>query len=181
MEFKKIEDKELARLIFIQGQLTEDENRNNYSVDQFNLGWNDWTSFFVLYDNLKVVAFCGVRQFDGGYARIFDRYFVHREYRSKVLKHNEYSLIMLRAQIDNCNIYNNIPFFSIQDLHKRKALKMAVLKFNKVLNTEEKFHVLDGLYNTVPNGTSWPAKVTSWQNIAIQQPHQINLEQKHDG
>ena len=48
MEFKKIEDKELARLIFIQGQLTEDENRNNYSVDQFNLGWNDWTSFYVL-------------------------------------------------------------------------------------------------------------------------------------
>ena len=45
MEFKKIEDKELARLIFIQGQLTEDENINNYSVDQFNLGWNDWTSF----------------------------------------------------------------------------------------------------------------------------------------
>ena len=126
MEFKKIEDKELARLIFIQGQLTEDENINNYSVDQFNLGWNDWTSFFVLYDNLKVVAFCGVRQFDGGYARIFDRYFVFPKYRNNSLAHQKWSSNMIELLVDECIDKGYQPFFSIQTRKKRRAAEVAV-------------------------------------------------------
>lgn len=175
MEFKKIEDKELARLIFIQGQLTEDENRNNYSVDQFNLGWNDWTSFYVLYDNLKVVAFCGVRQFDGGYARIFDRYFVFQKYRNNSLAHQKWSSNMIELLVDECIDKGYQPFFSIQTQKKRRAAEVAVKTFNKYI--KHQFKVLDYVYCTVPTNKEDP---NCWQNIATIAPYKISLEKKDE-
>ena len=74
-----------------------------------------------------------------------------------------------------------IPFFSIQTLKKRKALKVAVKEFNKTLDKDHQFYILDGLYCTV-HGKCLIAgkehKLHSWQNIAIQKPFKIDLKKK---
>jgi hypothetical protein len=62
--------------------LTKDSNKPNYTETEFNIAWNNWLNFYVLYDDKdNVISFCGIRKFDGGYGRIFDRYFCMPEYR----------------------------------------------------------------------------------------------------
>ena len=130
MEFKIVRDKELAKLIFIQGHLTNDENKNNYTVDQFEKAWAKWIGFYVLYDDVHVVAFCGIRKFDNHEARIFDRYFVMQDYRNGSLAHTEWSSTMVETLVNDCIENGYKPFFSIQTAKKRRAIDVAVLKFN---------------------------------------------------
>lgn len=169
MDLKIITDYDEAKQIFTMGQLTDDGNRNNYSVEQFEKSWKKWINFYVLYEGDQVVCFCGIRIFPSGYGRIFDRYFIEPYYRNWGLKHKEYSTLMVERLVQDCVDNNLIPFFSIQDRRKRRALVIAVKKFNKYLKNDYKFHTLDGLYNTAGN---------SWQNIAVQYPHDINLPRK---
>ena len=171
MHLEIVSDKALAKFIFTQGSLTDDTNSKNYTPKQFEIAWPLWLNFYVLYDGSDVVCFTGIRKFAGGYARIFDRYFIEPDYRLKSLAHNEYSLYMVQTMCDDVIASNMIPFFSIQEEKKRRALEVAVLKFNKCLSSKNAFHVLDGMYNTVTIGCSW-------QNIAIQKPHNINLKRK---
>jgi|TARA_B110000908_G_scaffold69894_1_gene84291 hypothetical protein len=177
VEFKIVRDKELAKLIFIQGHLTNDENKNNYTVDQFEKAWAKWIGFYVLYDDVHVVAFCGIRKFDNHEARIFDRYFVMPDYRKGSLAHAEWSSIMVETLVNDCIENGYKPFFSIQTAKKRRAIDVAVLKFNKYTKDTHEFKVLHGLYCTVPTSRDDP---TCWQNIATISPYSISLEKQHE-
>jgi len=148
----------------------DDSNRYNYTEYEFNLAWNKWLNFYVLYDNNNVIGFCGTRKFDGGYGRIFDRYFIMPEYRNNSLAHKEYSLDMVAKLVDDCKEAGLIPFFSIEK--GRRTIELAIKKFNKKLLEEDHFKILDGLYSTLPN---------SWQYIATPYPYGTLLQRKEDG
>lgn len=171
-----IKDKQEAKYIFTMGMLTEDINRNNYSEEQFEKAWVKWLGFYVLYENKNIICFGGIRVFDGGYARIFDRYFIMPEYRSYALTtyHTDYALEMINMVLDRCELDGLIPFFSIQLVKKRNAMKAAVGKFNKYLNGREEFKILEGLYCTTPGNYG----DNSWQNIATIYPYTTILERK---
>lgn len=175
MDLRLIENKDTAEWIFTQGMFTEDENRNNYSPDQFNKAWDNWLSFYVLYDDEEVVAFCGIRVFDEDYARIFDRYFVMPEYRNQGLQHKEWSTLLVKRLVEDTITQGYKPFFSIQTEKKRRAIQTAVKTFNKYI--KEEFKVLDGLYCTVSSSKDNP---NSWQNIATISPYKINLEKRNE-
>ena len=170
MNLQIISDYRKAKNIFMIARLYEDSNRKNYTEEEFNLAWRNWLNFYVLYDNDNVIGFCGTRKFNGGYGRIFDRYFIIPEYRNNSLAHKEYSLDIVSRLVDDCKEAELIPFFSIEK--GRRTIELAVKKFNKNLLEADHFKVLDGLYSTVPN---------SWQNIATTYPYAILLERKEDG
>jgi hypothetical protein len=175
VHFKLVTDKELAKYTFSQAYLTNDNNRNNYTLDQFEKAWKKWIGFYVLYDDINVVAFCGIRQFDNQEARIFDRYFVTPNYRSISLVHTEWSSIMVKKLVDDCIKNGYQPFFSIQTAKKRNSIQKAVSTFNKHIIDE--FRVLDGLYCTVPTSRNDP---NCWQNIATISPYSISLEKENE-
>ena len=165
MDVRQIFSKQEAKRIFCEAFMFDDRNAKNYSQEQFELGWKQWLGFFVLQDANKTVAFCGIRQY-GNHARIFDRYFVHPDYRKQGLDIAEHSMLLVKTLINSCE--DKIPFFSIEHRSKRPALLRAIDRFNSVLPVDKQFHALDGLYQTAPN---------SWQNIAILKPHKsIDLE-----
>lgn len=174
MECRIIKDKKIAKSFFKIANNTNDYNSKNYNENYFEKSWQNWLNFYALYDTNKVVAFCGARKFDSKYVRIFDRYFITPEYRHKGLFHNEYYLKFIDILISDCEKYNFIPFFSIQNENKINSIKIAIKKINKYLKTN-KFYLLNGLYCTAPNSRD---SIDSWQNIAIQYPHTINLENK---
>ena len=175
MELSQITDKKLARLIFTKAFQIKDLNRENYSEKQFEKAWLNYLKFYVCYDDSNIVCFFGIRKFNNKYGRIFDRYFILPEYRSKNLKYENYSSFFIRQLVDDCIKNKLILFFSIQNLKKRKALKIAVKEFNKKLDKDHQFHILDGLYCTVHGEEH---KLHSWQNIAIQKPFKIDLKKK---
>ena len=165
MDVRQILNKQEIKHIFCEAFMFDDRNAKNYSEHQFELGYRQWIGFFTLQDAEKVVAFCGIRQY-GAYARIFDRYFVHPDYRKQGLDISEHSTLLVNILINSCE--DKIPFFSIEHRSKRPALLRAIDRFNSALSTDKQFHALDGLYQTAPN---------SWQNIAILKPHKsIDLE-----
>ena len=171
MKLKIISDKNKAKYIFMTGLLTEDNNKPNYTETEFNIAWNNWLNFYVLYDDKdNVISFCGIRKFDGGYGRIFDRYFIMPEYRYNSLRHKEYSLDIVTQLVDDCKKAKLIPFFSIEK--GRRTIELAVKKFNKHLLKEDQLKVLPGLYGTTP---------TSWQNIATPYPYGTHLKRKQNG
>jgi len=175
MKLKIISDKNKAKYIFMTGLLTEDNNKPNYTETEFNIAWNNWLNFYVLYDDKdNVISFCGIRKFDGGYGRIFDRYFCMPEYRiPSFLNEDEvYIFYFLPKLMIDCRKAGLIPFFSIQSDKKKKVSKLVVKKFNKLLPHEDKFKVLDGLYCTAPG---------SWQNVAMTYPYKTLLKRKEDG
>jgi hypothetical protein len=178
MHLKIINNKESAQEIFTMALLYKDHNVNNYTEFQFNKAWPLWLNFYVLYNRDDPVAFCGIKKYEGGYARIFDRYFVFPKYRKKSLSDNEHSLFMIQKLVDDCNKEKLIPFFSIQYEKHRKALEIAVKKFNKCLYPHNTFHILDGMYCTVPERKNNINDLKCWQNIAVKYPHKINLEYK---
>jgi hypothetical protein len=175
VNFKLITDKKLAKYIFNQAHLTDDDNRNNYTVDQFDKAWAKWIGFYVLYDEVNVVAFCGIRKFNNQEARIFDRYFVTPHYRSNSLAHTEWASIMVNKLVDDCINNGYQPFFSIQTAKKRNSIQTAVSTLNKHIISE--FRVLDGLYCTVPTSRDDP---NCWQNIATISPYSISLEKQNE-
>lgn len=161
VEFKQVYNKHLAQTIFTQANLTNDYNSKNYTQYQFDKGWDEWwAGYFVLFDQDQPVAFCSLRYFADTHMRIFDRFFVFPKYRKPGLGDNEYCQIMLPLLLENCE--NRIPFFSMEFAKRRKVLQNAIDSCNQVLAQGQQFHLLDGLYETAPD---------SWQNIAIQQPH----------
>lgn len=170
MIVRQVTDRSIAKNIFTQGLLSGDKNSKNYSLSQFELGWDkEWKSFFVLYDNDKPVSFCAIRDY-GEYVRIFDRYYVFPKYRNNSLKHDEKCKMFINELINKKYIGSKIPFFSIEHKVKRPAILKAVESVNAELPADKHFHTLDGLYETVPN---------SWQNIAIQKPATtINLRRQ---
>ena len=170
MKLLIISNRNKAKYIFMMGMLTNDKNRFNYTENEFNIAWNNWLNFYVLYDNNTIIGFCGTRKFDGGYGRIFDRYFIMPEYRYNSLRHKEYSLDIVTQLVDDCKKAKLIPFFSIEK--GRRTIELAVKKFNKHLLKEDHFKVLDGLYGT----TSY-----SWQNIAMPYPYITHLKRKQNG
>ena len=170
MDLKIISDYRKAKQIFMTALMYYDNNRSNYTEKEFNIAWNKWLNFYVLYDNNDVIGFCGTRKFNDGYARIFDRYFIMPEYRYDSLRHKEYSLDIVKKLVDDCKEANLIPFFSIEK--GKRTTELAVKKFNKHLSKEDHFKVLDGLYNTMPD---------SWQNIATIYPYITLLKRKEDG
>lgn len=174
MEFKLITNKLYAEYIFTSGNNTDDENKDNYTHAQFNSSWADWLGFYVLYDGTKPVTFCGIRTF-GKYARILDRYFVMPEYRNTSLGHKEWSLLMIQRLVSDSVNAGYQPFFSIQTAKKRRAIEVAVKKFNKCIN--EEFKVLDGLYCTFPE---YRDNENTWQNIATISPYSTTLEKKDE-
>jgi len=175
MKLEIVSNKKEAKYIFMTGLLTEDKNRLNYSSKEFELAWNKWLNFYVLYnDEREIICFCGIRKFDGGYGRIFDRYFCMPEYRMPTFSgvNEVYSLYFIAKLVHDCREAKLIPFFSIQSDKKKRVIKLVVKKFNKLLLQEDKFKVLNGLYCTAPN---------SWQNIAITYPYEIILKRKQNG
>lgn len=177
MELKRVSDIDLAWTVFRQGQLTDDENRSNYTRDQFDFAWPLWTNFYYLKSKDDIVCFCGARKFKNNLLRIFDRYYVFPDYRSNTLRHSEHSILLVSQMIDDALSLNMQPFISIQELRKRRSLEMAVYRFNKYLNKDTKLKVLDGLYCTVPELKN---KSTSWQNVATVYPYKISLERKYE-
>lgn len=177
MDLKRVDSKDLAWAIFRQGQLSNDENRLNYTKNQFDIAWPLWTNFYYLKDKRDIVCFCGARKFGRDQVRIFDRYYVFPDYRSNSLKHSEHSAVMVREMIDDAIKIKLQPFISIQELRKRRSLELAVNKFNKYLEKDVQLKVLDGLYCTVPKSKDKPS---SWQNIATISPYKISLEKKDD-
>jgi hypothetical protein len=175
MKLEIISDKNKAKYIFMTGLLTEDNNKPNYTETEFNIAWDSWLNFYVLYNNEgNVVSFCGIRKFKGGYGRIFDRYFCMPEYRiPSFLNEDEvYIFYFLPKLMIDCRNAGLIPFFSIQSDKKKKVSKLVAKKFNKLLPSKDKFKVLDGLYCTAPG---------SWQNIAMTYPYKTLLKRKKDG
>ena len=170
MDLKIISDYKKAKYIFMTALMYDDNNRSNYTEYEFNIAWNNWLNFYVLYNNDTVIGFCGIRKFKGGYARIFDRYFIMSEYRYDSLRHKEYSLDIVKQLVDDCKKAKLIPFFSIEK--GKRTTELAVKKFNKRLLKEDHFKVLDGLYSTMPN---------SWQNIATTYPYTTYLKRKENG
>ena len=126
MKLLIISNRNKAKYIFMMGMLTNDKNRFNYTENEFNIAWNKWLNFYVLYDNDIVIGFCGIRKFKGGYARIFDRYFIMPEYRYNSLRHKEYSLDIVSRLVDDCKEANLTPFFSIEK--SRRTIELAVKK-----------------------------------------------------
>ena len=163
MDLKLITDKEHAQHIFTQGFFTNDRNSKNHTIQQFELAWESWLGFFVMYKNEDPVLFSGIREF-GIHARIFDRYMVFPEYRTKGFRGNEYIQEIVNPLINH--IPDHIPFFSIERVNRRRAITNATRSINEVMSSDKQFHVLEGMYETVPN---------SWQHISIQTPHSINL------
>lgn len=159
MEFKLVDDKEQARIIFSEAFASNDTNSKNYSPEQFEKSWNKWLKFYVLFDGDDPVAFSGIRDF-GDYARIFDRYFVSRRYRQNGLTNNEFCKMIVPVLVDQTE--GRVPFFSMEFLKRRPVIQDAIRACNEVLPEDKRFHLLPGLYETMPN---------SWQNIAIQVPH----------
>ena len=190
MKLKVISDKKEAKYIFMIGLLTKDKNRLNYSKEQFELAWNLWLKFYVLYDDKdNVISFCGIRKYDGGYGRIFDRYFCMPEYRIKYFNKsgtrftsnkNEslYYLKFVKKMVQDCREAGLIPFFSIQLDTRKNIIKLGVEHINKLLSQEDKFKVLDGLYCTVPG---YYDDKSNWQNIAITYPYKTLLKRKENG
>jgi len=175
MKLEIISDKNKAKYIFMTGLLTEDNNKPNYTETEFNIAWDSWLNFYVLYNNEgNVVSFCGIRKFKGGYGRIFDRYFCMPEYRilSFLNEDEVYIFYFLPKLMIDCRNAGLIPFFSIQSDKKKKVSKLVAKKFNKLLPSKDKFKVLDGLYCTAPG---------SWQNIAMTYPYKTLLKRKKDG
>jgi|TARA_B110000285_G_scaffold201441_1_gene236083 hypothetical protein len=170
MNLQIISDKNKAKDIFVTAMMYDDNNRLNYTEDEFNTAWKKWLNFYVLYDDKNVIGFCGIRKFEGGYGRIFDRYFIMPEYRYDSLRHKEYSLDIVSRLMHDCKEANLIPFFSIEK--GRRIIELAVKKFNNKLLKEDQLKVLPGLYGTTP---------TSWQNIATPYPYGTHLKRKEDG
>lgn len=167
MDLKRINDKKIAQEVFVRGSLTDDRYSKNYTLDNFENGWINWLSFYILYNDDDVVGFSGIRDF-GDYARIFDRYFIFPKYRKKGLGDGEYNRLFIETLIDNVD--DKIPFFSMEFDKRRPVIHNATRTCNEVLPENKHFHVLPGLYETMPN---------SWQNISIQKPHTtINLNYK---
>ena len=166
MEFKLITDYDEAKFIFTQGYLTGDRNSYNHSVREFEKGMKEWLGFFVLYDGDDPVLFTAIRKFSN-YARIFDRYMVFPEYRGKGLGDNEWNQYIINPLLDH--IGDHIPFFSIERVDRLGAIVKATRSINEVLPKSKQFHVLDGMYETVPN---------SWQHISVQKPHIISFNRK---
>lgn len=166
MEFKSITDLDVARNIFTQGYMTGDRNSYNHSPEQFDIGVENWLGIFVLYDGNDPVLFSAIRQF-GKYARIFDRYLVFPEYRKNGFGDNEWIQDIVNPLIEHVNDY--IPFFSIERINRRRVIHNATRSINEVLPPNKRFHVLDGMYETVPN---------SWQHISMQRPHTIELNRR---
>jgi len=175
VEFKIIKDKAKAKHIYIQASLTSDENHANYSEEQFEKAWSAWIGFYVLYNKLDPIAFCGIRIFDDQYSRIFDRYFVFPKYRNNSLAHQKWSSNMIELLVDECIDKGYQPFFSIQTQKKRRAAEVAVKTFNKYI--KHQFKVLDYVYCTVPTNKEDP---NCWQNIATIAPYKISLEKKDE-
>lgn len=177
MDLRRVDNKDLAWTIFRQGQLSNDENRLNYTKGQFDIAWPLWTNFYYLEDKGDMVCFCGARKFGRDLVRIFDRYYVFPDYRSNSLKHSEHSVVMVKEMIDDAIEIELQPFISIQELRKRRSLELAVDRFNKYLNDDVRLKVLDGIYCTVPK---YREKPSSWQNIATISPYKISLEKKDE-
>jgi len=167
MHLEIISDKNKAKYIFMMGMLTEDHNKKNYSEEEFDMAWKAWLNFYVLYNEDDVVVFCGIRKFNGGYGRIFDRYFIMPEYRYDSLRSRWYGLDIVSRLVDDCKEANLTPFFSIEK--GRRATELAAQRFNKHLLEEDHFRILDGLYETMPN---------SWQHIATTYPYTTILKRK---
>ena len=175
MKLVNIKNQQTAKNIFIKAYKLNDFNKNNYSEKQFESLWARILKFYALYDESSVVSFCGIRIFNGGYGRIFDRYFIMPKYRSKNLKLTQFAGFFVERLVDDCISNCLIPFFSIQTLKKRNSMRFTVKKLNEHLSSEKHFHILDGLYCTVP-GREYDN--LCWQNIAIQKPFKINLKRK---
>lgn len=159
MNILMIKNKYLAESIFLKGSATNDRNSKNYTLKEFNQAWDKWFGFFVLIDSNDIVGFSGVRNF-GDYARIFDRYFIMPKYRAKGISDNQYNQLFVNVLVDHCQ--GKIPFFSIERVTRRKAMQKAIKSCNEVLIKEKQFHLLNNMYEVVPN---------SWQNIAIRTDH----------
>jgi len=170
MNLQIISDYKKAKYIFMIARLYEDINRKNYTEEEFNLAWHNWLNFYVLYDEDQVVGFCGTRKFNGGYGRIFDRYFILPEYRNNSLAHKEYSVDIVSRLVDDCKEANLTPFFSIEK--GKRTIELTSKKFNRYLLEEDHFRILDGLYETMPN---------SWQHIAIPYPCGTIFKRKEYG
>jgi len=154
-ELKIIKDKELANFIFTQGAFTGDANSKNYTQKNFDKSWPTYLVFMVLYDGENPIAFSGAKDY-GKFARIFDRWFVFPKYRQAGLGDNVWCKHFINPLLEH--IGNKIPFISMEFARRKPALEKAVKEWNKVLTPENQLHVIDGLYETVPN---------SWQNIAL--------------
>ena len=170
MHLEIISDYRKAKRIFMTAMMYDDINRYNYTEYEFNLAWKSWLNFYVLYNEDDVVVFCGIRKFNGGYGRIFDRYFIMPEYRYDSLRSRWYGLDIVSRLVDDCKEANLTPFFSIEK--GRRSTELAAQRFNKHLLEEDHFRILDGLYETMPN---------SWQHIAIPYPCGTIFKRKEYG
>lgn len=167
MEFRLVTDQSIAKKIFMRGISTNDTNSKNYTLDHFEKGWKSWLSFHVLYNDYNVVGFSGIRDY-GDYARIFDRYFIFPKYRKTGLKAGEYNRLFITQLMNHTQ--GKIPFFSMEFAKRRPVIFNATRVGNEELPEDKQFHVLPGLYETMPN---------SWQNISIIKPYDtISLNHK---
>lgn len=142
-----VHDKETAKYIFLEANLTCDKNKNNYTIDQFERAWNNWTGFYLQ----PKICFAGVRRYGSKLRRIFDRYFVYPEARSNNLQHRQYATDILKEMLSDCD---GIPFFSIEN--HRASIIEAVERFNENLN-EQYFEVLEDKYITAGKSHQWIA------------------------
>ena len=80
---RQITDKSEALRIFCDASFGNDRNAENYSLSEFETGWEEeWVAFYA-----TDTAFCAVRRYHGRYARIFDRFYVSDDVRYKSLRH----------------------------------------------------------------------------------------------
>ena len=152
-----VRDKEIAKSIFLEANLTCDKNKNNYSINQFEMAWDNWTGFYVQPGK----CFAGIRRYGPKLRRIFDRYFVYPEVRSSNLQHKQYANDILNEMLYNCD---GIPFFSIEK--QKTAIIKAVNTFNETLN-DDYYEVLEDKYFTADKSHQW---------IAVKKKHIMEIE-----
>ena len=153
---RQITDKSEALRIFCDASFGNDRNAENYSLSEFETGWEEeWVAFYAT-DN----AFCAVRRYHGRYARIFDRFYVSDDVRYKSLRHQKQSLEFLVEQVRLCEEHDLIPFFSIEK--QKQACVIATQTFNRYL-CRDYFHVMPEKLKTTPTSLQW---------ISIRRPYE---------
>ena len=155
---------------------SKDNHRNSKNYLDFEKRLDSLIAFHVVYNYDMPVAFAGMfmpSYWPQNHVRILDRCFYFKHARcgglnfinEKQLKTTA-STYFIPEQRKLALEEKLIPFWSIQEIQRRKAMIRQVDRFNEY-NKDYEFYVLPGMYQTTKNDTG----KESWQSIAILKQH----------
>ena len=161
---RRIDDSE-ASFLFGIARMDKHQNSKNYQEERIK----DYIAIHVYENDNDIIAFSGVFPFKDNFCRVADRTFVMKEYRSKGLNslgHGQFlSRNLLPVQTKLALKLGYIPFYSIQEIKRRKSLELSVDDFNRYNNNKLHYKVLDGMYYTCDEYVE--GKESCWQNVAV--------------